>query len=114
MCAEPDFSTNRDQTLCGKRDAGTVFVQLGAHWLIATCRKVRLDARRLISSGTSARRTTIPADSGGVNQWMRVREPTPLDRLIDHPQGQEIRYIVHSLLRTRGAPADKPTRSRHE
>src|SRR5262245_7146998 len=48
MCAEPDFPTSRDQTLCGKHDAGTVFVQLDAHWLIAMRRKVRLRAQRLI------------------------------------------------------------------
>jgi hypothetical protein len=51
MCVEPDFSTNRDQTLCGDHDAGAVFVQLSAHWLIAPCRKVRLHARRLIPIG---------------------------------------------------------------
>jgi hypothetical protein len=50
MCIEPDFSTDRDQALCRDRDAGAVFVQLGAHWLIAIRRKVRLHARRLIPS----------------------------------------------------------------
>jgi hypothetical protein len=42
MCVEPDFSPHRDQTLCGERDAGSVFVQLGAHWLIEASRNVRL------------------------------------------------------------------------
>src|SRR5215510_3332510 len=50
MCVEPDFLTNGDQTLCTDHDAEAVLVQLGAHWLIARCRKVRLHAQRLISS----------------------------------------------------------------
>jgi hypothetical protein len=50
MCVEPDFSTKRDQTLCSNHDAGAAFVRLGAHCLIAPCRKVRLRAQRLIPS----------------------------------------------------------------
>jgi hypothetical protein len=50
MCVEPDFPTKRDHMLCSDHDAGPVFVQLGAHWLIAHCRKVRLHAQCLIAS----------------------------------------------------------------
>src|SRR5262245_66203903 len=50
MCVEPDSPTNRDQTLCSNHDAGAVFVQLGAHWLITMGRKVRLRAQHLIPS----------------------------------------------------------------
>ena len=48
-----------DQTLCSNHDARTVFVQLGAHWLIAMCRKVRWHAQCLIPSAESARRLQL-------------------------------------------------------
>jgi hypothetical protein len=50
MCTEPEFSTSRDQAVCGDHVAEAVIVQLGAHWMIQRCGKVRLHARHLIES----------------------------------------------------------------
>ena len=66
MCVEPDFSIHRDQALCTDHDVAAVFVQLGAHWLIAHRRKVRLHAQRLIRSANVC-------SAGSESRWWGFR-----------------------------------------
>jgi hypothetical protein len=87
VCVEPDFSTDRARALCAQPDAGAVLVQMHALWLIATCRKVRLRARCLITSA-------------GV---------LPRGRLIDPQHGQVGALCWADIGRCRTSRADRTT-----
>jgi hypothetical protein len=114
MCVEPEFSAHGDQALCGDHDAWAVFVRLSALWLIAIPRKVRLYAQCLIPPADvcSAEADSRRWRSNGLataSPGCRVKRVRPVGvtsslglagRLIDDPQGQEIRPAVHSMLPT--------------